>query len=361
MISKSFYESLEDIANERGLDINKVLEKVEIAMQIACKNSDCPYKGEIRLESDYETKKIRFFNYTKVVEEVDPDGPRGQITLEEAKELHAKAKIGQEFREEVKLNTFKHKAASLFKQTLANELKNLEREEAFEYFSGCVGEVVSGKVTNINDKFVTLSLKNTVTATISLRDCLPNETFFLGQELKVYVVGVERTTKGPKIMLCRNNREIVKKLFEMYIPEVKNGSVEIMNIARDSGARSKVGVMAVNPNVDAKGSCVGLGGARIKNINDSLNGEKMDVFEWSSDPIKLISNALTPANILSVMVQDDKNAVVIVTDDQFSLAIGKGGQNTRLAAIVTGWHIDLHKLSDAVEQKIDFIPNVSQQ
>ena len=360
MISKSFYESLEDIANERGLDIAKVLEKVEVAMQIACKNSDCPYKGEVKLESDYETKKIRFFNYTRVVEEVDPEGPRGQITLEEAKVDHPKAKIGQEYREEIKLATFKHKAAAMFKQTLNNELKNLEREEAYNYFSGCVGEVVVGKIANTNDKYVTLSLKNSVTATISVRDCLPNETFTLGDELRVYVVGVERTNKGPKIMLCRNNREIVKKLFEMYIPEIKNGSVEIMNIARDAGSRSKVGVMAVNPNVDAKGSCVGVGGTRIKNVNDALNGEKMDVFEWSSDPVQLISNALTPANILSVMANpEEKSAMVVVTDDQFSLAIGKGGQNTRLAAIATGWHIDLHKLSEAVEEKINFIPNVS--
>ena len=239
----------------------------------------------------------------------------------------------------------------------ANEKK---AEEAYNYFSGCVGEVVVGKIANTNDKYVTLSLKNSVTATISVRDCLPNETFTLGDELRVYVVGVERTNKGPKIMLCRNNREIVKKLFEMYIPEIKNGSVEIMNIARDAGSRSKVGVMAVNPNVDAKGSCVGVGGTRIKNVNDALNGEKMDVFEWSSDPVQLISNALTPANILSVMANpEEKSAMVVVTDDQFSLAIGKGGQNTRLAAIATGWHIDLHKLSEAVEEKINFIPNVS--
>ncbi len=353
MISKNFYESLEAIAYERGLDIDKILGKVEIAMQIACKNSDCPYKGTIKIESDYEKKKIRFFNFTYVVEEVDPEGPRGQILLEDAKLLHPKAKVGQEFKEEVNLATFKRKAASMFKQNLLNELKSLEREEAYDYFSEKVGEIVTGRIIAVNDKFVTLQLKSGVDATISIRDCIPGEKFEIGSEKKVYVVGCDRTTKGPKIMLCRNNREIVKKLFEMNIPEVADGTVEIMGIARDPGSRSKVGVMSVNGDIDAKGACVGNGGLRIKSINNALEGEKIDIFVWNSDPKKLIAEALTPARVNSVEIDEkEKKATVTVPNDQFSLAIGKGGQNTKLAAMAIGWKIDVHKQDEGFLEQI---------
>lgn len=360
MISKSFYESLEAIADERGLDISKILEKVEIAMQVACKNSDCQYKGTIKLESDFEAKKIKFYNYTYVVDEIDPDGPRGQILLEDIKPLKPKAKVGQEFREEVNVKDFKRKAASMFKQNLLNELKGLEREEAYNFFSERVGEIVTGKIIASNDRFVTLSLKSGVDATISLRDCIPGETFNLGEEKKVYVVGVEKTSKGPKIMLCRNNREIVKKLFELNIPEVANGTIEIMGISRDPGSRSKVGVMSVNGDIDPKGACVGAGGIRIKGINACLAGEKIDIFVWRSNTVDLIAEALAPAKALSVMPDEkEKKATVIVKDDQYSLAIGRSGQNTRLAAMATGWKIDIKKLSDATKDKLDFKFNVN--
>lgn len=360
MISKNFYESLEAIAYERGLDISKILEKVEIAMQVACKNSDCPYKGTIKTESDYETKKIRFFNYTYVVSEIDPEGPRGQILLEDILPTKPKAKVGQEFKEEVNLKAFKRKAASMFKQNLLNELKGLEREEAYNFFSDKVGEIVSGRVIASNEKFVTLALNNTVDATVSTRDCIPGETFNIGEEKKVYVVGVEKTSKGPKIMLCRNNREMVKKLFELNIPEVANGTIEIMGISRDAGSRSKVGVMSINEDIDPKGACVGAGGARIKNINAALDGEKIDVFVWKSNVVDLLAEALTPAKVLSVMPDEkEKKATVIVKDDQYSLAIGRSGQNTRLAAMATGWKIDIKKLSDATKDNLDFKFNVN--
>lgn len=360
MISKSFFESLEAIAFERGLDIERILEKVEIAMQVACKNSDCPYKGTVKLESDFEKKKIRFFNYQYVVEEVDPEGPRGQITLEEAKLIKAKAKIGQEFREEIKLENFKRKAASMFKQNLLNELKSLEREEAYNYFIDKVGEVVTGKVIAVNEKYITFNLKTGVDTTMGVKDAIPGETFNIGDEKKMYVVSVEKTTKGPKITLCRNNRDFVKKLFELNIPEVANGTIEIMGIARDPGLRSKVGVISVNGDIDPKGACVGAGGSRIREINAVLNGEKIDIFVWSSDTVRLIAEALAPAKVMSVNPNEkEKRAMVVVSDDQYSLAIGKSGQNTRLAAIATGWKIDIHKLSQASLDGLDFKFNVN--
>ena len=345
MISKGFYEALEAISEERALDIEKILEKVEIALQVACKNSDVPYKGTIKVEADVEKKEIKFYNYYYVVEEVDPEGPRGQLTLEEARLIKPKAKIGQEIKEKGNFAIFKRKAASMFRQNLLNELKGLEREEAFDFF---------------NDKFITFHLGKSIDATMSYRDALPNEEFVIGEEKKVYISKVEKTTKGPRVYISRSNKEIVKKLFEMYIPEISSGLIEIMGISREPGSRTKIGVLSVNGDIDPKGACVGNGGSRIKAINEILSGEKIDIFVWKSNPIDLIAEALTPARVVSVMTDEkEKRALVIANDDQFSLAIGRNGQNAKLAAFATGWKIDIKKLSEAYTEGIDFRYNVN--
>lgn len=360
MISKGFYDSLEAIAEERSLDIEKVLSKVEVAMQVACKNTDVPYKGTIKIDADLEKKKIRFFNYYYVVEEVDPEGPRGQITLEEALKIKPKAKIGQEIKEEIDLAKFKRKAASMFRQNLLGELKGLEREEAFDFFNDKVGEIITAKVVAVNDKFVTFYLGKGMDATMGYKDALPDETFNINEEKKVYLAKVEKTTKGPRIYISRSSKEMVKKLFEMYIPEISSGLIEIMGIAREAGSRTKIGVMSVNGDLDAKGACVGNGGARIKAINQILNGEKIDIFEWKDNPVDLIAQAMTPAKVVSVVINEqEKKALAIVNDDQFSLAIGKGGQNVKLAAFAIGWRIDIKKLSEAYLEGIDFKYNVN--
>jgi len=356
MISKSFFETLEEIANERGLDIEKILEKVEVAMQIACKNSDGNY-GDVKLEYDLEKKKIRFVDYHYVVEEIDPEGVRGQILLEDAKQLKSRVKVGQEIKEEINLSSFKRKAASMFKQNFQNEIKNLEREEAFEFFQDKVGEILTARVKNSTENFYILNLKKGVDVPISMKDIIPGEKFSIGQEVKVYVTSVEKTNKGPKIYICRNSKDMVRKLFELNIPEIANGNIEIMGIARDPGNRTKVGVMSMSSDIDAKGSCVGPAGSRIKEINSILNGEKIDIFVWKSNPVDLIAEALTPAHVLSVMPDEkEKKALVICSEDQFSLAIGKSGQNVKLAAFATGWKIDIKKLADAYEEgiKIDY-------
>ncbi len=360
MISKSFYESLEAISEERSLEIEKILAKVEIAMSVACKNSDVPYKGTIKLEADPEKKKIKFYNYYFVVEEVDQEGPRGQITLEEALLIKPKAKIGQEIKEQVDLTKFTRKGASMFRQNLLNELKGLEREEAFDFFNDKIGEIISARVIAKNDKFVSFSLGKGIEATMSYRDALPNEDFLIGEEKKVYLSKVEKTTKGPRVYITRSNKEIVKKLFEMYIPEISTGLIEIMGISREAGSRTKIGVLSVNGDIDPKGACVGPGGSRIKAINEILNGEKIDIFVWRNNPIDLIAEALSPARVVSVMPDEtEKRALVIVNDDQFSLAIGRNGQNAKLAAFATGWKIDIKKLSEAYTEGIDFRYNVN--
>jgi N utilization substance protein A len=352
MISKNFYESLEELAFERGLALEDVLKKVETAISVACKNSG--FTGDIKTEWDFEKKRIKVYEYKYVVSEIDPDGPKGQILLEEALELKPKIKEGQEIKTEINLSTFTRKAASVFKQSLLGGLKELEREEQYNFFIDKVGEVITGKVIDYSNGFVAFNIGKDVIANMPDKEGLPDETFNIGEEKKLYITKVEKTTKGPKVYLTRTNREIVKRLFELTIPEIADGSIEIMGISRDPGDRTKIGVLSLKNNLDPKGACVGQGGLRIKKINDILNGEKIDIFTWKDSPEELIAEALLPAKTLKVIANEKtKEAIVIVADDQYSLAIGKKGQNARLAAYAIGWKIDIKNQSTAASEGIN--------
>lgn len=360
MISKNFFESLELIAHERSLSMEDILKKVEIAVGVAARHVDPPYTGDIILETNYETKRIRAFEQKYVVEEVDPEGERGQITLEEAKQIKERVKVGSTIRTEINFAEFKRKPASYFKQNFINGLKELEREEAFNFFEDKVGEIITARVVNSSNGFVTFNMGKNMEAHMPIKEGLEGETYSVGDEKKVYITKVEKTGKGPKIFISRANKEIVKKLFELTIPEVSSGLIEIMGIARDPGSRTKVGVLAVNGDIDPKGACVGEGGLRIKSINAALNNEKIDIFTWKDNAVDLIAEALSPAKVTSVLPDvKTKRAVVIVEDEQYSLAIGKSGQNARLAAYVTGWKIDIQKLSEAQAEGVEFEYNVN--
>ena len=362
MISKNFFESLELLANERGLSIESILEKVEMAMGVACRDTE--YVGDIKIDVDFEKKKIRFFEYRYVVSELT-EGNKGEILVEDAQLIKPRLKMkpGMEIKTEVDFNKFGRKSVSKFKNTLNNELKNLEREEAYNFFNEKVGEIITAGVIDSNAKFVTFAIGKGTFASMPVSETIPGEVFIPGEQKKVYINKVEKTTKGPKVYICRNNREIIKKLFELSIPEISDGSIEIMGIAREAGSRTKIGVLAVKPNLDPKGACVGQGGLRIKAINDALNNEKIDIFTWKNNPVDLIAEALLPARSLSVIINDEKakQALVIVRDDQYSLAIGKSGQNVRLAAYAIDCRIDIKRFSDALEEGIPFTYNVIQK
>ena len=372
MISKSFFEALEAAAQERGIEIDKIMDKVRFAMEKAARNAG--YTGEIKMEVDYVKKEIKVFEYKYVVDQYtvlddieDPeerakaeDRKKYEILLEDAKLIKAKAKVGQELKTKVDFQKFSRKAAINFKQSFTGELKILEREEAYKYFSEKVGEVITATAIDTNDRFVTFNVGKGTFASMPLSETIPGEVFVPQQGYKVYINKVEKTTKSPKVFISRNNREFVKRLFEMNIPEISDGSVEIMGISREAGNRTKIGVLAVKPNVDAKGACVGQGGLRIKAINEILNNEKIDIFLWKDNPVQLIAEALLPARALSVIIEDEKEkkALVIVNDDQYSLAIGKNGQNVRLAAYAIEWRIDIKTLSAAASEGISFTYNV---
>ena len=358
MISKSFFENLELVAEEKGLSIEDVLAKVEMAMAVACRDTE--HDGDIKLDIDFERKRIRVYEYHYVVEEIT-EGNKGEITVERAKELKPRSKptVGTVIREEIDFTKLGRKSVSKFKNTFNNELKNLEREEAYNFFSEKVKEIITAEVHDANASFITFAIGKGIFASMPIAEAIPGETFVPGETKKVYILKVEKTTKGPKVFVSRANREIVTKLFELNIPEISDGSIEIMGVAREAGSRTKIGVLAVKPNLDPKGACVGQGGLRIKAINEELNQEKIDIFTWKNDPVDLIAEALLPARSLSVVVNEkNKQALVIVKDEQYSLAIGKNGQNVRLACYATQWKIDIKRHSDALREGISFSYNV---
>ena len=357
MISKGFYEQLETIAAERHIEISDVLVAVRTALIKACQLEGC--KGEIEVEFNDEQKNIRIFETFHVVDEINPEGPEGQITLDDAKEIRARVRVGSEFRREVKFSQIGRKGATRFKQIFIQGLKELGGKRAYEYFKDREGEVVSGTVIKKTDSVIGLNIGLDVVTFMPLDEILPGERCEVGTVMKVCITKVEETGKGPKVFVSRSNRDLIKRLFEMYIPEVASGVIEVMAIAREPGSRTKIAVKSNNPNVDAKGSGVGLQGSRVKQINEALSGERIDIFNWSDNPIILIAEALTPAKVISVLTDETtRKSTVIVPDEQFSLAIGKGGQNVRLASLTTGWKIDIKDETTAYRDGISFTPNV---
>lgn len=357
MINKKVYEYLEETAIERNLDIEDVKKACETAL-IKATQLVFP-KGDVVVEFNDEQKKIRIFSLYYVVNEIDPEGGAGQITLEEAKEMRARVRVGSEIKTEVKFASLERKGARRFLTILNQNVKELQSKRAYEYFKEREGEMISATVIESTPRAIKLNLGLNTVAFMPLEEKLPGENCIPGATFKVTITKVEETGKGPKVFVSRNNKELIKRLFEMYIPEIASGVVEIIALAREAGNRTKIGIKSNNINVDAKGACVGLNGSRIKQINDALNGERIDIFEWKDDPVQLIAEALTPAKVISVLVnEEEKRSVVIVPDQQFSLAIGRGGQNARLASQTTGWKIDIKDETTAYREEIRFKPNV---
>ena len=358
MTSKSFYEWAEVVAQEKNLSLEDVMSKVATALKKACALEG--FSGEIEVEFNYEKKEIKITEYKYVVAEIDPEGPVGQITLEEAKAIKERVKVGSVIKTRIKIE--KHigrKGASQFKQVFSQGLKELSRKRAYEFFKEHEDEMITARVVRVLDDAYILSIGLDYDAYMPKKESLPNETLAVGENIKVYITKVEETGKGPKVYVSRKHVGIVKRLFETAVPEIADGTIEIVAMARDAGYRTKIGVRSTNPNVEAKGACVGLQGTRIKQINQALNDERIDIFVWNDDPVQLIAQSISPAKALSVLAYPElRQALVIVPDMQYSLAIGKAGQNARLASQVTGWKIDIKDESTAYREKIKFKINV---
>ena len=289
---------------------------------------------------DETNGQIQVYSQKEVVEEVENDNL--QISLEEAKKYEKNASIGDVINIEIVPKDFGRIAAQTAKQVIMQKIREVERNMVFTEYNDRKGEIVSGIIQKADGGTVVLDLGK-LEGIMPVKEQIPTETYKVNDKIKAYVVSVERGLKGaPQVLVSRNHPDFVRKLFELEIPEIYEGLIEIKSISRDPGSRTKVAVYSANENIDPVGSCVGQKGIRIQNIINELHGEKIDVIEWYPDPALYISAALLPAQVMAVDVnEEEKFAQVIVPDDQLSLAIGKAGQNARLAAKLTNWKIDI--------------------
>ncbi len=340
MVNKDFFKALDDLEQERKINKETFIETLETALTSAYKKMYGEAKSAM-VKLYPERNMIRIYSYKTVVEEVTDEDK--EISLEEARKTKKSYKVGDLVAVEETTKDFGRIAAQTAKQVVMQKLKELERQQAQSELSEKEGELLTTVVRRIDGDNVFVQIPGTTTeGALMKQDQIPGDRFSVGDRVKVYVKKIKDSFHGPQVQVSRSNIGFVRKLFELEIPEIASGEVVIKNIARDAGNRTKVAVYSDKPNVDAVGACVGNRGARINTIVNELNGEKIDLVEYSQDPLEYIARALSPAKVISVETNDSLNmSQVIVPDDKLSLAIGKGGQNVRLAAKLTGWKIDV--------------------
>ena len=340
MVNKDFFKALEELEQERNIDKDTFIATLETALTSAYKKMYGEAKSAmVKLYPERNT--IRIYSYKTVVDNVEDEDK--EISLEEARLSKKSYKVGDIVAVEETTKDFGRIAAQTAKQVVMQKLKELEKQQAVSELSEKEDELLTTIVKRIDGDNVFVSIPGTNTeGALMKQDQIPGDKFQVGDRVKVYVKKIKESFHGPQIQVSRSNIGFVRKLFELEIPEIASGEVVIKNIARDAGNRTKVAVFCDKPNVDAVGACVGNRGSRINTIVNELNGEKIDLVEYSNDPLEYIARALSPAKVLSVETNDSLNmSQVIVPDDKLSLAIGKGGQNVRLAAKLTGWKIDV--------------------
>ncbi|XMB66674.1 transcription termination factor NusA [Mycoplasmatota bacterium zrk1] len=357
MISKDFFRVLSLLAVEREIPVERLLEIFRKGLESAYKKQHNKAENVV-VEFQPEKNKILLFARKEVIEEVPEDGNEAEyITLHEAMKTRKSAKVGDVINIEITPKDFGRLAASQTKQILNQGLRDYEKELAYNYFKNLENEMISAIVVAMNESFITLNLeKNTVT-NLPVNELVPGDQFKIGDRIRVYItkVEIEADKKRPKIYVSRKDRNLVRRMFENIVPEIMDGTVEIMGLARDAGDRSKVAVMSFDQNVDPIGACLGHAGSRIKEIIRGLDGEKVDVFAWHDDPKYLIANSLQPAVTVGAIIDPKKKeAIAIVADDYLSLAIGKRGQNVRLAVQASGWKIDIKSLTEALKEDLHF-------
>ena len=354
-MSKALIAGINQVATDKGLDREVIFQAIEAALISAYKRNYGSI-ANVTSEVDRVSGEMRVYAEREVVEEAI--NPRTEITLEEARKLYPTAKLGDVVKVETQPDNFGRIAAQTAKQVILQRIREAERDTVFENFAHRVGEVINAQVRSTDNisGAVTVMLDEKHEAMLVREEQIPNEKLRRGDYVRVYVVDVHKSTRGPVIKLSRTHRNLLRRLMEQEIPEVRDGTVEIKAIAREPGARSKAAVVATVPGVDPVGSCVGMRGLRIQNIVNELAGEKIDVVEWNTELSSYIANSLSPAKVNSVLLDETgsiKTAIVVVPDRQLSLAIGKEGQNARLAAKLTGWRIDIKSESEAMKEGLD--------
>jgi N utilization substance protein A len=340
-------EALDDLVRERGIAREVLIEAIEAAL-ISAYRRNFGSAQNVRVHFDPKTGDYRVYAQKEIVEEVEDN--RLQASLTEARVKNPGLGLGDILEVEVTPRDFGRIAAQTAKQVVVQRIREAERGIIFEEYSSREGDIVTGLVLrqDLKTKAVYVELSKGVEAILMANEQIPGEKFHENQRVKAYVIEVKRTTKGPSISLSRTHPGLLKRMFELEVPEIHDGVVEIKAISREAGARSKMAVYSRDENVDPVGACVGPKGMRVTNIVTELQGEKIDIVEWSQDPTVFVAKALSPAKVVSVDCEEaGRVARVVVPDYQLSLAIGKEGQNARLAAKLTGWKIDIKSESQA--------------
>ena len=348
-----FFAAINLIEKEKGIPKAYMLEKITQALVSAYKRDHEGAGDNVTVEADEEAGTVRMFVKKDVVEEVD--NPCTEMSLQMAREKLPHAQLGDVIRIEVRTRDFGRIAAQTARQVIIQGMREAERGMIYDEFSSKEHEILTGIITRIDPRSGAVALRigsgsESTEAYLSVNEQVRGETYQEGSRLRVYVVEVRRATKGPQVLISRTHPGLVKRLFELEVPEIYDGTVEVKAIAREAGARTKLAVWSKNPDVDPVGACIGARGVRVEKIVEELKGEKMDIIKYSDDPAEYIAAALSPADVISVEpLPDGKSCRVVVPDDQLSLAIGKEGQNARLAAKLTGYKIDIKPASAPLE------------
>lgn len=353
-MNKDFLDALTELEREKNISKEDIITAIEDAVELAYKKNYGNYPN-VRVLVDREDGEVLVLMSKEVVSEVEDD--MMEVSLEEARSYDERYEVGDVIEYQVDPKDFGRIAAQTAKQVVVQRIREAERRNSYDEFVNKQGEIVTAKIERINNGTMFLSVGNSE-GILPLSEQVKTESFNVGDRIKVYVIDVKKATKGPQIFLSRSHPGLVRRLFELEVPEIADGTVEIKGIAREAGSRTKIAVYSHDENVDPVGACVGNRGTRVQNIVDELFGEKIDIIVWDEDPAVLISNVLKPAEVEGVYInyvsEKEKMATAVVPEQQLSLAIGREGQNVRLAARVSGWKIDIKSKSQLEDSDFDF-------
>ena len=355
MAKSELVTAIRQLTAERDLPMDIVIDAVQEALAATYKRQ-YGVTPEVRVLLDTETGEFHVFAEKTVV--IDVQDEKTQISLKDAQAYPNQPGLNEIVEVEVTPPNFGRIAAQTAKQTILQRIQEAERDLIYEEFANREGEILNGVIERVEPRGMIVNLGK-AEAVLPPPEQVPRERYRINQRLKVYLVKVDRGVRMPQLIVSRSHRGLVRRLFEVEVPEIFNGTVELKAIAREPGSRTKVAVVARQEGIDPVGACVGMRGVRIQNIVNELNGEKIDVVQWDDHPEKFVANALSPAQVLSVEVAEgERRAIVTVPDAQLSLAIGKEGQNARLAAKLTGWRVDIRKKSDleAEQEQVEEVP-----
>ena len=353
-MNKDFLDALTELEREKNISKEDIITAIEDAVELAYKKNYGNYPN-VRVLVDREDGEVLVLMSKEVVSEVEDD--MMEVSLEEARSYDERYEVGDVIEYQVDPKDFGRIAAQTAKQVVVQRIREAERRNSYDEFVNKQGEIVTAKIERINNGTMFLSVGNSE-GILPLSEQVKTESFNVGDRIKVYVIDVKKATKGTQIFLSRSHPGLVRRLFELEVPEISDGTVEIKGIAREAGSRTKIAVYSHDENVDPVGACVGNRGTRVQSIVDELFGEKIDIIVWDEDPAVLISNVLKPAEVEGVYInyvsEKEKMATAVVPEQQLSIAIGREGQNVRLAARVSGWKIDIKSKSQLEDSGFDF-------